>query len=154
MVLISPCVPVQLLFAVLQCFLQLGPFLAALLHPLLQLSILLSQSFTLLPALLQLGGSSGHSLSQLLILFLLIWGRFNKGVLMFRASNRFKRNSLLLIIQACALPLEPMLSCSFSAWFCPQRIRISLASWPCSSPRMKMFVAAGQTHTKIHPINK
>lgn len=46
------------------------------------------------------------------------------------------------------LPFDPMLSCSFSAWFSPQRIRISLASWPRSSPRMKMFVAAQHTHKK------
>lgn len=76
------CVPVQLLFAVLQCFLQLGRFVAALLQPLLQSTVFLPQSFTLLPALLQLGGPSGHSLSQSLVLFLLVWRDFKECAFM------------------------------------------------------------------------
>lgn len=41
------------------------------------------------------------------------------------------------------LPLDPKVNCSLRAWFCPQRNRTSLASWPCSSlPWMKMLVAA------------
>ena len=93
--------PVQLLFAVLQSFLQLGRFLAALLQPLLQSSIFLSKSFTLLSALLQLDGPPGHSLSQLLVLFLLVWREFQKFVLMLRTVYRFNCISLLLIILAC-----------------------------------------------------
>lgn len=63
---------------------------------------------------------------------------------------------LFLIIRACVLPLDPVLSCSFRAWFCPQRNRTSLASWPCSSlPWMKMLVAAAQRciHTSVKPTN-
>lgn len=72
------CVPVQLLLAELQSFPQLGRFLAALLQSLLQSSVFLSQNFTLLPALLQLGGPPGHGLSQLLVLFLLVWREFKE----------------------------------------------------------------------------
>lgn len=83
------CVPVQLLLAVLQCFLQLGRLVAALLQPLLQSTVFLPQSFTLLPALLQLGAPPGHSLSQSLVLFLLVWREFEECVfmLMVRALN-------------------------------------------------------------------
>lgn len=70
------CVPVQLVFAEQQRFLQLGGLLAALLQPLLQSAVVLPQGFTLLPALLQLGAPPGHRLSQLLVLFLLVCREF------------------------------------------------------------------------------
>lgn len=54
--------PVQLLLAGLQCVLQPGVLLAADLQLLQQSAVLLLQSFTLLPALLQLGRPPGQSL--------------------------------------------------------------------------------------------